>query len=157
MSASPRPFSTRLSVRFPEVDSYGVVWHGHYLAYMEVVRNAVCAAGGLSPAASLAAGYKVPITRYEVGVKSPALLEDELEVQATLRAPRTAKLEIDYAVRRAGNGKLLATGFTEQVVLNPSGELLLTLPGPLRVLVGRILRYQEGEESLPAPPITLSS
>jgi acyl-CoA thioester hydrolase len=157
VTAPPRPFTTRLLVRFPEVDSYGVVWHGHYLAYMEVVRNAVCSAGGLSPAASLAAGYKVPITRYEVKVKSPARLEDELDLEATLRAPRIAKLEIDYAIRRAGGGKLLATGFTEQVVLNPSGELLLTFPGPLKALVERVLRWQEGEETLPAPPISLSS
>ena len=150
-----RRFTTRLSVRFPEVDSYGVVWHGHYLVYMEVARNALCAAGGLTPAEALAAGYKVPIIRFEVSVKSPAVLDDELEVTVSLRPPETAKLSLDYEVRRLAGGRLLATAFTEQVVLNPSGELLLTFPGPLRTLVERVLAFQAGTAEIPFPRVTL--
>ena len=41
-----RVFTTSFDVRFPEVDSYGVVWHGHYVQYFEVARNALCAAFG---------------------------------------------------------------------------------------------------------------
>ena len=155
MPPPARRFSTRLGVRFPEVDSYGVVWHGHYLLYMEVARNALCAAAGLTPAEALAAGYKVPITRFEVSVKSPALLDDELEVTVSLRPPSTAKLSLDYEIRRLEGGKLLATGFSEQVGLNPSGELLLTFPAPLRTLVERVLAYQEGMAEIPFPRVTL--
>ena len=155
MTSPVRRFATRLSVRFPEVDSYGVVWHGHYLLYMEVARNALCAAGGLTPAEALAAGYKVPITRFEVNVKSPAHLDDEMEVTVSLRAPETAKLSLDYEIRRVPGGRLLAVGFTEQVALNPSGELLLTFPGPLRTLVGRVLAFQAGEAEIPFPRLTL--
>ncbi len=146
----PRRFRVALDVRFPEVDSYGVVWHGHYLQYFEVVRNALCAAGGLTPGEALAAGYKVPITRYEVVLKRPARLEGRLDVTALLRPPETAKLVMDYEVRERDGGALLATGTTEQVLLDPSGQLLLGFPEPVRVLVGRILAYQAGELELPA-------
>jgi acyl-CoA thioester hydrolase len=148
-STLPRPFTVSFDVRFPEVDSYGVVWHGHYLLYFEVARNALCAAGGLTPAEALAMGYKVPITRVTLDLKRPARLDDRLEVSALLRESETAKLAMDYGIRRLPSRELLATGSTEQVILSPKGELLLTLPAPVRTLVGRILAFQRGEAPLP--------
>lgn len=150
-----RPFTHELEVRFPEVDSYGVVWHGHYVLYLETCRNALCAAAGLSPAASLAAGYKVPITRFELDLKRPARLEERLEVSTWLRAPETAKLAMDYEIRRLPGRELLATGRTEQVFLHPSGELMLALPTVVKELVERILAFQRGERELPSEKILI--
>jgi acyl-CoA thioester hydrolase len=140
-----RAFTTSFEVRFPEVDSYGVVWHGHYVLYFEVARNALCSAFGLTPAEALAHGYKVPITRVEMSLKRPAKLDDRLEVSAALAPSETAKLAMSYEVRRLPERTLLATGTTEQVILNPAGELLLTLPLPVKTLVARILAFQRGE------------
>lgn len=150
-----RPFAVDFDVRFPEVDSYGVVWHGNYVLYMEVARNALCAAAGLTPAEALAAGYKVPITRVEVSLKKPARLDDRLEVSAWLVSPETAKLHMTYVVRRHPGLEILATGTTEQVILNPRGELLLSFPTAVKVLVERILAHQRGELDFPAPRIPL--
>lgn len=143
-----RRITVSFEVRFPEVDSYGVVWHGHYLAYFEVARNALCAAAGLTPAEALALGYKVPIIRFDANVKRPAHLDDTLEVSALLKTPETAKLVMDYEVRRLPKRELLASGSTEQVLLNPDGELLLGFPGPVKTLVDRILAFQRGEAAL---------
>jgi acyl-CoA thioester hydrolase len=140
-----RVFSVTFEVRFPEVDSYGVVWHGHYIQYFEVARNGLCAAFGLTPADALAHGYKVPITRVAMDLKRPARLDDRLTVTARLAPPETAKLVMDYEIHREGTGELLATGATEQVVLDPSGQLLLTFPAPVKTLVARVLAYQRGE------------
>jgi acyl-CoA thioester hydrolase len=145
---APRTFSVSFEVRFPEVDAYGVVWHGHYLQYFEVARNALCAAAGLTPAGALALGYKVPIVRFEASVRRPARLDDTLEVSALLEPSGTARLSMNYEVRRLPSRELLATGSTEQVLLNPDGELLLTLPTPVRTLVERILAFQRGEAGL---------
>ncbi|MBP7678604.1 MAG: acyl-CoA thioesterase [Thermoanaerobaculia bacterium] len=145
---APRPFRVDLDVRFPEVDAYRVVWHGNYVLYCEVARNALCSAAGLTPAEALARGWRVPITRFEVKVRRPARLDDRLEVSCTLRSPETAKLEMDYEVRRLPDRLLLATAFTQQVLLNPADELLLTFPKPVKELVGRILAYQRGERDL---------
>ena len=155
---SDRAFSVTFEVRFPEVDSYGVVWHGHYVAYFEVARNALCAAFGLTPAEALAHGYKVPITRVTMDLKRPARLDDVLTVSARLAPPETAKLAMDYEIRRTPTGELLASGTTEQVVLDPSGQLLLTFPAAVKTLVARVLAFQRGEgepdptKILPPPP-----
>jgi acyl-CoA thioester hydrolase len=142
---SDRGFTVAFEVRFPEVDSYGVVWHGHYVQYFEVARNALCAAFGLTPADALAHGYKVPITKVSMDLKRPARLDDRLVVSARLAPQEVAKLAMSYEIRRETTGELLATGSTEQVFLSPSGELLLTLPAAVRTLVERVLAYQRGE------------
>ncbi len=142
---SERTFSVEFEVRFPEVDSYGVVWHGHYVQYFEVARNALCAAFGLTPADALAHGYKVPITKVTMDLRRPARLDDRLVVTARLSPPETAKLAMAYEIRRAGTEELLASGATEQVILDPTGQLLLTFPAPVRTLVKRVLAYQRGE------------
>lgn len=142
---SGRAFSLTFEVRFPEVDSYGVVWHGHYVQYFEVARNALCAAFGLTPADALAHGYKVPITKVSMDLKRPARLDDRLAVTTRLAPPETAKLAMSYEIRRETTGELLASGSTEQVILDPSGQLLLTFPAPVKTLVARILAFQRGE------------
>lgn len=145
-----RPFRVTFDVRFPEVDSYGVVWHGHYVQYLELCRNALCQAGGLSPGELLAAGYKAPITSVSLSLKRPARLEETLEVSGILVPPRIARVEMEYEIRKLPERVLLGTGRTEQVILAPSGELLLTFPRPVKALVERILAYQEGRLELPA-------
>ena len=53
---------------------------------------------------------------------------------------------MDYEVRRARRpASSSRPARTEQVLLNPSGELLLTFPAPVRTLVERILAFQRGE------------
>ncbi len=140
-----RTFAVAFEIRFPEVDSYGIVWHGHYVQYFEVARNALCAAFGLTPGDALARGYKVPITKVALELKKPARLEDRIAVSARLEASETAKISMRYEIRREATGELLATGATEQVVLDPSGQLLLTLPAPVKTLVARVLAFQRGE------------
>ena len=154
-TAKPRPFRVAFDVRFPEVDAYRVVWHGNYVLYCELARNALCAAAGLTPAEALERGYRVPITKFEIAVRRPARLDDRLEVSCTLRPQDTAKLEMDYEVRRLPDRLLLATGFTQQVILSPRDELLLTFPGLVKELVGRILAFQRGERELTGEKIPL--
>jgi acyl-CoA thioesterase FadM len=56
---------------------------------------------------------------------------------------------MDYEIRDEA-GELLASAVTEQVVVNASGELLLTLPAGLRALCASILEFQDSmDESAP--------
>jgi len=148
VSASPRDaepikgLSIRVPVRFAECDPYGVVWHGHYVLYMEHAREALTGRFGFTAARALEMGYKVPITRMEVRYRAPARPDEIVRVTAALRSPSVARLVIDYEIR-SEPGELLASAQTEQVVLNRDGELLLTLPYALRSLCTSILEFQE--------------
>jgi acyl-CoA thioester hydrolase len=131
-----------IPVRFAECDAYGVVWHGRYALYFEDVRDRLTGLFGFTPAKALALGYRVPVTRLEVRYRAPALPDTSVRATARLRPPDTARLVVDYEVR-SESGDLLASGETEQVVVNRDGELLLSLPADLKTLVARILEFQE--------------
>ena len=132
----------RIPVRFAECDPYGVVWHGHYVLYMEHAREALTGKFGFTAARALEMGYRVPITRMEVRYRAPARPDEIIGVTAALRSPSVARLVIDYEIR-SEPGELLASAQTEQVVVNRDGELLLTLPAAMRSLCTSILEFQE--------------
>ncbi len=140
-----RGLTLEIPVRFAECDPYGVVWHGHYVLYLEHAREALTGKFGFSAARALEMGYKVPITRMELKYRAPAMPDQTIRVTARLRPPSVARFVMDYEIR-SETGNLLASATTEQVVLNAAGELLLTLPSGLRALCASILEYQDGLE-----------
>jgi acyl-CoA thioester hydrolase len=148
MSARPRPeplrgFSVQIPVRFAECDAYGVVWHGHYALYLEQARESLTARFGFTAAKALGMGYRVPITRMEIRYRLPIQADSLVLVTARLRPPEVARFVIDYELRGESGG-LLADALTEQVVVNATGELLVTLPGELRRMAEAILEFQKG-------------
>jgi hypothetical protein len=60
---------------------------------------------------------------------------------------------MDYDVRWLPDRLLLVTGSTQQVLLSPKDELLLTLPRRVRELVERIPGFQPGGQTLPGERI----
>jgi acyl-CoA thioester hydrolase len=144
-----RGLTIEIPVRFAECDPYGVVWHGHYVLYLEHAREALTGRFGFTAARALEMGYRVPVTRMELRYRAPARPDQRIHVTARLRAPSVARLVMDYEVR-SETGELLVAAETEQVVVNMEGELLLTLPAGLRTLVGSILEFQNSEE-VPVP------
>ncbi len=140
-----RGFTRDIPVRFAECDSYGVVWHGHYALYLEQAREAFTGRFGFTATKALAIGYRVPITRMEVRYRRAILADTSIHVTARLRAPEVARLVLDYEIRNSA-GELLSSAETEQVVLSSENELLLSLPHDLRVLVGRMLEWQDNPE-----------
>jgi acyl-CoA thioester hydrolase len=143
--AKPDPLkglTVEIPVRFAECDPYGVVWHGHYVLYLEQARDSLTGRFGFTAARALEMGYRVPITRLELKYRAPALPDQTVLVTARLRNPSVARFVMDYEIRNAP-GNLLASAVTEQVVVNRDGELLLTLPAGLRALCASILEFQD--------------
>ncbi len=143
-----RGLTLDIPVRFAECDPYGVVWHGHYVLYFEHAREALTGRFGFTAARALEMGYRVPVTRMELRYRAPARPDQVVRVTARLRSPSVARLVMDYEVR-SETGELLASGETEQVVINKEGELLLTLPSGLRSLCASILEFQEKLDTAP--------
>ncbi len=138
-----RGLTIEIPVRFAECDAYGVVWHGHYVLYLEHSREALTGRFGFTAARALEMGYRVPVTRMELKYRAPARPDQTIRVTARLRAPSVARFVMDYEVRSEA-GDLLVSAQTEQVVVNREGELLLTMPAGLRTLCASILEFQDG-------------
>jgi len=151
--AAPRAYlehTTSVRVRFHEVDSLRIVWHGHYVTYFEEARRAFGREYGLDYPVFLEHGIAAPVVQLRVDYLAPARLPDVLEVTARLLKSESAKLEFEFEIRRRGEDPLLATGTSLQVFTTPGGELLLQWP-PLM-----IERYKQWESfwkhPVPNPP-----
>lgn len=132
----------RVRVRFSEVDSYGVVWHGRYLAWFEEARNDLARGYGFTPSVLAAHGYQLPVREVSMIFKSPAGLDDEVLVGIRFRPSETALIEFEYRVVEAGQGRLMVTGRTRQVVTRTDHELLLAYPRVIRQALDRLRQEQ---------------
>jgi acyl-CoA thioester hydrolase len=120
--------TTQVRVRFHEVDSMRIVWHGHYVTYFEDSRRAFGRRYGLDYPVFLENDIGAPVVGLHVEFLSPAMANDVLDVEARLYKSDGAQLEFGYQVRRGGTGILLAAGGSKQVFTTLQGELLLTWP-----------------------------
>ena len=124
--------TTTVRVRFQEVDSLRIVWHGHYLSYFEDARRAFGQRYGLDYADVRHHELHAPLVHLSVDFLAPAFDNDLLEVTARLLKSEAAKLEFQYTVVRAADKQLLARGESVQAFTKPDGSLLLS-PPPLLI------------------------
>ncbi|MBK5276267.1 MAG: acyl-CoA thioesterase [Desulfuromonadales bacterium] len=118
---------THLQVRFNEVDSYNVVWHGHYVAWMEVGRNDLAGRFGLDAAQLTELGFLGPVVSLELKYLSPARFKDEILVRTSLRPTETATLVFLNEIV-AADGRKLATGVTTHALTDRQGVMQFRLP-----------------------------
>lgn len=133
---------TTLEVRFREVDSYGVVWHGHYVDWMEAARNRYAAAFGFRLVDELAQGYVAPMLELALEYRKSARLGDRVAVEVRLAEDARRVVAFRYRITRLPDGELLATGRTAQVLVGPRG-LLLGWPARVHELLAAIRTYEE--------------
>ena len=137
-AGKPKPVTPVLStrkevlVRFNEVDSLRMVWHGHYLRYFEDGREDFGDKHGLGYLHVYANGLVIPLVKAELDYKRPLRYGDTAIIETTYRDDPAAKLVFDYRVLNAKDGLEVCTGRTIQVFLNTEGELQLTLPAFFR-------------------------
>jgi acyl-CoA thioester hydrolase len=121
---------TQIRVRFNEVDSYFVAWHGHYVAWMEEARNDLAGRFGVDAAQIAAAGYRAPVVSLDLKYLRPARFGEVLTVQTTLARKQTATLE--FSCRIIGeDGMLAARGRTVHALTDAQGVLQYTMPQPI--------------------------
>lgn len=121
--------TTEVIVRFNEADPLGIVWHGHYIRYMEDAREEFGRKYGISYLDFYNHGLVVPIVSINCHYKNPLRYGDTMQVQVNYINTRSAKIQFDYRITDAGTGKLVATGSSIQVFVDSKTfELHLTIP-----------------------------
>jgi len=117
-----------VEVRFHDVDMVGVVWHGHYLRYLENARWALMNRIGFGLDRMLESGIGWPIVELHTKYVSPARFGDRLRVRASL-LEWESRLVIHYLATRDGDGGRVLRARTVQVAVDVrSGELRFASP-----------------------------
>jgi acyl-CoA thioester hydrolase len=138
---------TEIRVRFNEVDSWGIVWHGHYIAWFEVGRMALLGKFQLLPQDFSRMGYLAPVVDLKCVYKEPARLDEEILIRTTIVKPTKAALTFLFQILRKTDRKLLASGEETQVLLTLDGKMLYYLPQALQEKLRLLLDYLEEPES----------
>ncbi|TJZ61935.1 acyl-CoA thioesterase [Sphingobacterium olei] len=119
--------SKEVSIRFNEVDSLGIVWHGHYISYFEDGREAFGVLHGIDYLTVQREGYTTPIVKSICEHKLPLRYGDVCRIETTFVDTPTAKLIFRYRIFNAHN-QLACTGETVQVFLDAANNLVLNTP-----------------------------
>ncbi|SEN87661.1 thioesterase family protein [Pseudomonas sp. NFACC39-1] len=128
---------TQIVVPFFDVDSMNVVWHGHYVKYLEVARCALLDLIGHNYNDMLASGYAWPVIDLQLRYVRSAVFGQTLTVRASL-VEWENRLKINYLISDASTGERLTRASSVQVAVDvASREMLLASP---RVFVQAVER-----------------
>ena len=120
---------TQFRVRFSEVDSMAIVWHGEYVRYFEDGREAFGREfKGLGYMDMYESGYAAPMVEMELKYKYPLKCNDTATVETRYIECEAAKIIFEYEVTRDSDGVTVATGRSVQVFIDPEGVLQLNAP-----------------------------
>ncbi len=131
-------------VPFHDVDSMGIVWHGHYLKYFEIARTALMRSAGLDLDTMAATGCAWPVVTCEIKYLRPLRYAQKVKVEATL-LEHVDRLKIAYAIHDAASGEKLTKATTVQLAVSSStGELASGTPPAMVAALDRAGERTDG-------------
>ncbi len=120
---------TESLIKFSEVDSLRVVWHGHYVRYFEDGREAFGSQFGLGYLDVYEHALAVPLVDLQVKFKKILEYGDTAIIETTFINSPAAKLIFEYKISSAKHGYVACVGKTTQVFMSPAKkELFITMP-----------------------------
>ena len=121
--------TAEIKVRFSEVDSLRIVWHGHYIKYLEEAREAFGNKYSIGYCDVEKARLATPIVKVDIDYKRQLKYGDTAIIEATYVDSEAAKLIFDYVIKRKADNEIIAIARTIQVFLFlDSRELSLNQP-----------------------------
>jgi acyl-CoA thioester hydrolase len=127
--ADPAPLKGRVkrSIRFEEVDMLTIAWHGHYTSFFEDARVHLGQRYGIGYMDLYNNGILAPIKKAHVDFIRPLKFMDEITIEGILHYSEAARINSEFIIRNPA-GKIAATGYTVQMLLDENYELYLTQP-----------------------------
>ncbi len=132
---------TEETVRFNEVDEWGLAWHGHYVAWFEAGRMDLLRRFALMPHQMVELGYIAPVIRLECDFKHPAKCGDRIIIQTTVVKPEIAALKFNFKILLKESQTLLSSAESTQVLLTTDKKMIYRLSGELEKRINTLVNY----------------
>ena len=118
-------------IPFHDVDVMGIVWHGHYVKYLEIARCALLDKIDYNYPQMKASGYAWPVIDMRIRYPRPLLFQQIVRVRAKLEEWEN-RLKIRYLIEDAASGQRLTRAYTVQVAFDMAkNEMLFVSPNIL--------------------------
>jgi acyl-CoA thioester hydrolase len=138
---SPLRVKVKRRVRFEEVDSIGIVWHGRYASYFEDARDALGEKYGVSYMDFYNYGVLVPVKKMYMDYHHPLKFQDTMTIEGVLHWSEAARLNYEFIIKNH-EGRLSTTGFTVQMMLDMDKNICMIPP---RFYEEFLKRWKDGE------------
>jgi len=109
--------TAQIRVRYADTDKMQFVYNGKYLEYFEVGRTELLRRYNLPYSQIERNGYQLPLLEAGLSYKHAATYDDLIDIETSIHTLRSAKLRIEYVLRRHGYEDVLVTGFTEHIFM----------------------------------------
>jgi acyl-CoA thioester hydrolase len=115
-------------IRFSEVDSMRVVWHGNYLKYLEDGREDFGIKYELGYYNVFEFGLMTPIVKLDIDYKRMIKYGEKIIIETEYIQTNAAKIIFHYRIMNAETNEIAVTAKSIQVFIDKNGELQLTNP-----------------------------
>lgn len=123
-------------IPFFDLDPMQVVWHGHYVKYLELARCDLLQQIGYDYQQMYDSGYAWPVVDMRIQYVKPLRMGQVIRVQARL-SDWEYRLKISYVISDANSGERLTKGYTTQVAVDlATEEMCLESPQALKSALG---------------------
>lgn len=119
---------TESRIRFSEVDSMNVVWHGNYVKYLEDGRESFGREYSIGYHDAFNKELMTPVVKVEIDYKRSVEYGEEIIIETRFVNTKAAKIIFDYTIYRKSDHKVAVKAKTVQVFVDLEGNLELTNP-----------------------------
>lgn len=120
--------SKQIEIRFSEVDSMNVVWHGSYMLYFEDAREEFGRKYDLTYMGLFDHGCFAPLVEMSFQWKKPIKYGMKPRIDIIYRPTEAAKIVFDYEIHDTEDESLIATGHSVQVFMDTEYQLIWDNP-----------------------------
>lgn len=117
MTDNAKRINVEIKVPFHDCDPMQVVWHGHYIKYLEVARCELLDKFDYGYDKMRDSGYAWPVVDVRLKYVKPAQFGDRISVMAEI-VEWEHRLKVNYEITHCESGHRLSKGYTIQVAVD---------------------------------------
>lgn len=130
--------------RFQELDSYAIMWNGHFVNYFENARQQLGRFTDLNSRLLEEYGYQIPIHSYHVKMRKPVEANDDMRVAVRPVSFKSGLVDFEHLM--LVNGEVHATGTTIHAVLDmKERQIVYPFPDIVWEIVTRVFKPFEDD------------
>ena len=121
------------TVYYADTDSYGVVWHGTYLRWMEQARVEFCRNLGIDLVSMKENDVVIPVTNINIRYKASAKLDNTVIVETQITKISPLTVTFNQIIKEKDTNKIFTNADVEVVAVNGEGRIYRRMPDVLKL------------------------
>ena len=121
-------YTSEVRVLYSDTDSYGVVWHGAYVKWLEAGRVELSEMLGLPLEELEKQGIIFPVVDLNIRYKSSAFFNERIIIETSVSEVKKSSISFSHTITEKQSGKVRIQAETTIVAIDKQGKLFRTLP-----------------------------